>query len=202
MSETPRLVLASTSIYRRRLLEQLGLEFEAASPAYEEEHDLPLPPEELVLELAARKAKSLVPSFPGALIIGADQVAEADGRVLLKPGTAERAQAQLANLAGRTHRLFTGLVLLEASTGRLERRLDVHHMTMRALDAAEIAAYVEREQPIDCAGAYKIEGRGIALFAAMTGDDYTGIIGLPLTKLVDLLRRFGWPVPFGSATHS
>lgn len=191
------LILASTSPYRRRLLERLGLRFRAVAPEYQEEHALALPPEELVLELASRKAQSLAPRFPGALIIGADQVAEAEGRVLLKPGTAERARAQLAALAGRTHRLLTGVCVLHTETGRLERALDVHHMTMRPLSPAQIAAYVESENPIDCAGAYKVEGRGIALFSSMSGHDWTGIIGLPLTRLIDLLLRLGVPLPLG-----
>jgi len=197
MLSQPRLILASTSRYRRQLLEQLGLAFEAVAPPYDEEHALPLPPEQLVVELAARKARSLGPAYPDehALILGADQVAEAEGRLLLKPGSAERARAQLAELAGRTHRLLTGIALFQPSTGRLEQALCVHRMTMRPLDAAQIAAYVEREQPLDCAGAYKVEGLGIALFAVMSGDDHTGIIGLPLTRVLDLLARFGWPGP-------
>lgn len=190
-----QIVLASTSTYRRRLLEQVRLTFETAAPEYAEEHDSALDPDELVLELAARKARSLGDCYPRALIIGADQVAEADGQVLHKPGSAEQARQQLAALAGRTHRLLTGVAVFEPSSGRLERALDVHRMTMRPLSAAQIATYVQREQPIDCAGAYKVEGLGIALFAAMSGDDYTGIIGLPLTTTLDLLGRFGWPGP-------
>jgi septum formation protein len=88
-------------------------------------------------------------------------------------------------------------VVFQPSAGRLERALDVQRMTMRALLPEQIAAYVEREQPLDCAGAYKVEGLGIALFSSMSGDDYTGIIGLPLTRLLDLLERFGWPGPLG-----
>jgi septum formation protein len=197
MTVAPPLVLASTSLYRRRLLEQLGLDFQAVAPEYEEEHALDLPPDELVLELATRKAQSLGARFPHALIIGADQVAEMDGRILLKPGSVERACAQLAELAGRSHRLITGLVVFQPSADRLERALDVQRMTMRALLPEQIAAYVERERPLDCAGAYKVEGLGIALFSSMSGDDYTGIIGLPLTRLLDLLERFGWPGPLG-----
>ncbi len=184
------LVLASTSRYRRALLGQLGVPFEAAAPAYEEEHDLALPAGELVVELASRKAGSLAGRFPEALIVGSDQVAELDGRILLKPGTVERAAAQLAELAGRTHRLLTGLVVHEPASGRTERLLDVHEMSVRPLTEDQIAAYVAAEQPVDCAGAYKVEGPGIALFSAMRGEDYSGIIGLPLTKLVTLLERF------------
>jgi septum formation protein len=184
------LILASTSAYRRDLLRRLGVDFEAEAPDYEEEHGLDLPPDQLVVELAVRKAKSLAERFQQALIIGCDQLAELDGSILLKPGTLERARAQLKELSGRTHRLLTGLAVFEPATSRLQTALDVHHMTMRKLNDEEIDAFVESEKPVDCAGAYKVEGPGIGLFESMRGEDYTGIIGLPLTKLGDLLRRF------------
>ena len=184
------LILASTSTYRRDLLRRLGVDFQAVAPEYEEEHDLDLPPDQLVVELAARKAKSLAGRFPENLIIGCDQVAELDGRILLKPGTIERAKTQLKELSGRTHRLLTGLVVFQPATSRQEAALDIHHMTLRELKDYEIDAFMESEKPIDCAGAYKVEGPGIALFESMSGDDYTGIIGLPLTKLAGLLKRF------------
>jgi MAF protein len=185
-----RLVLASSSRYRQDLMRRLGAPFEAVAPDYQEQHDLELPVEQLVLELALRKARSLAPRFPEALIIGSDQLAELDGRMLLKPGTVDRARAQLTRLAGRTHRLLTGLVVLEPRTGRVERELDIHRMTLRPLTAEQIAAYVELESPLDCAGSYKVEGPGIALFSAMEGTDFSAIIGLPLTRLVTLLLRF------------
>jgi septum formation protein len=190
-----RLVLASTSRYRRELLTRLGLPFEAVAPRYAEEHDLDPDPERLVVELAARKAESLAADFPDALIVGSDQVAAIDGEILTKPGTAERALAQLERLAGREHRLLTGLVVLEPRTGRSERTLDIHTLRLRALSRTQLQRYIEVESPLDCAGSYKIEGRGIALFESMRGDDYTGIVGLPLTRLVELLGRFGveWP---------
>ena len=166
---------------------RLGLPFVAVPPLYEEEHDLDLPPEELVLELAERKARSLVELHPESYILGSDQVVELDGRILGKPGNVEAAASQLADLSGRSHRLLTGVVLMDAATGRVERVLDVHLMTMRPLTADQIVAYVTREMPVDCAGSYRVEGPGIALFESMKGEDFTGIIGLPLTKVVDLL---------------
>ena len=184
------LILASTSAYRRDLLRRLGVDFQAVAPDYEEEHHLDLPPDQLVVELAVRKAQSLAGRYPEALIIGCDQVAELDGRILLKPGTIERAKAQLKELSGKTHRLLTGLAVFQPATARLETALDVHKMTLRKLTDEEIDTFVESEKPVDCAGAYKVEGPGIALFESMSGDDYTGIIGLPLTKLVGLLKRF------------
>jgi septum formation protein len=185
------LVLASTSPYRRELLARLGLPFTGTAPPYVEEHDLELSPDALVVELARRKADSLVPQHPDALILAADQVAEIDGEILTKPGTSERAAAQLLRLRGRAHRLLTGVVLLDAASHRREEALDVQVMCMRELAEAQIRAYIEVEQPLDCAGAYRVEGRGIALFASMQGQDYTGIIGLPLTRVVELLGRFG-----------
>jgi septum formation protein len=184
------LVLASTSRYRRKLMDQLGVDYVAAAPVGEEDHGLGLPPEKLVVELAVGKAKSLKQAYPQALIIGSDQVASLDGEILFKPGTGERAKEQLTRLAGKTHQLFTGLAVLDPATSRLETTLDVHHMTIRALTPNQIDAYVELDDPVDCAGAYKVEGRGIALFESMRGEDFSGIIGLPLTKLVTLLKRF------------
>jgi septum formation protein len=184
------LILASTSTYRRDLLNRLGVEFMAVAPDYQEEHDLDLPPEKLVIELAERKARSLADRFPEARIIGSDQVVEMDGRILLKPGSIEAAKNQLRELSGRTHRLLTGLVVYQPAGERLESALDVHHMTLWDLTDEEIDEFVELEKPVDCAGAYKVEGPGIALFKSMSGDDYTGIIGLPLTKLVGILKRF------------
>ncbi len=184
------LILASTSSYRRDLLKRLEVDFQAVAPDYQEEYDLGLPPGQLVVELAVRKARSLAGRHPQALIVGCDQVAELEGRILLKPGTVERARAQLKELSGRTHRLLTGLAVFEPPTGRVETALDVHEMTMRDLGDEEIDAFVRSQNPVDCAGAYKVEGPGIGLFESMRGEDYTGIIGLPLTKLVGLLRRF------------
>jgi septum formation protein len=186
-----RIVLASTSAYRRALMDRLGLPYLAVAPSYEEQHDLDLGSTQLVQELAVRKARSVASAFPDALVVGADQIAEIDGERLFKPGTVERAVAQLLRLAGRTHRLITGLAVLDTATGRVERALDVQLMTLRPLTAAQARAYVARDSPLDCAGAYKVEGQGIALFESMRGDDYSGIIGLPLTKLVTLLGRFG-----------
>lgn len=189
-----RLILASTSRYRRALLEQLGLPFEALPPQYEEEHDLALPPEELVVELARRKARSLAATCPDALILGSDQLAELDGAILGKPGTRERAVAQLLRMQGRTHRLLTGVALHDAARGVTETALAVHVMRMRPLTPPQAEAYVRADEPVDCAGSYKVESRGIALFEAMEGDDHTGIVGLPLTRVVNLLLQRGLPV--------
>jgi septum formation protein len=195
MTPARQLILASTSPYRRELLARLGVPFTCAAPPYVEEHDLAVAPEALVVELARRKAKSLAGQYPDALVLAADQVAEVDGELLTKPKTAERAVAQLLRLRGRSHRLLTGVVVLDTGSGRLEHALDVQVLEMRDVSDAQIEGYVAREQPLDCAGAYRIEGPGIALFASMQGTDYTGIIGLPLCRVVLLLARFGVSVP-------
>jgi len=193
-----RLVLASTSPYRNRLLGRLGIPFEACAPDLDEApfKDRGLAPEELVRTLAREKARSLTARFPGALILGGDQAAEIDSRILDKPGTAARAREQLRLLSGRTHRLLTAVALLRPGDGRLEEALEIHALTLRALSDAQIARYVEVDSPLDCAGSYRIEGAGIALFREIRGGDPTAIEGLPLTRVMELLSRMGfdaWP---------
>lgn len=184
-----RIVLGSTSKYRRALLDAAGIAYEAASPPFVEEHARALPPAELVVAFARGKAESLAAAHPDALIIGADQIPELDGRSLTKPGTREAAIAQLRALAGRTHRLLTAVAIHDGA--RTESRLVVHRMTMRPLTDAQIAAYVDRDQPFDCAGSYKVEAAGALLFEAMDGPDHTAIVGLPLTETAALLAAFG-----------
>lgn len=185
-----RIVLASTSRYRAELLGRLGVPFEAVAPGVDES-GLDLPPRELAAALAAAKARAVAERDGDAIVIGSDQVASIDGDVLGKPGTVERAQAQLARLSGRTHELITGVCVVDARTGGRLDHLDVHTMTLRPLSHAEIADYVGRDRPLDCAGAYKIEGLGIALMAAIEGDDFTAITGLPLIAVTRMLGALG-----------
>jgi len=185
------IVLASTSRYRRSLLDRLGLPYRAVSPLSDEEGLDHLAAEERATELAVRKARSVAPAHPRALIIGSDQIAEIEGRTLKKPGTLEAARASLRALAGREHRLVTAVALLDAESGRLETALDIARLRMRVLSEREIDAYLSREETQGCAGAYRIEGLGAALFESMKTEDPTGIIGLPLTRLAALLTRFG-----------
>lgn len=190
-----KIVLASTSRYRRELIARLTIDVEQAAPPFDEEAAKPRlagrPVEELVATLARGKALSLREAYPDALLIGSDQAAEIDGEVLGKPGTEEAARAQLRRLSGREHRLLTAVAVLRASDGRIEEALDVHRLRMRQLTDREIEAYVRRDQPLDCAGAYRVEALGIALFERVTGDDFTAVIGLPLTRVVAMLERFG-----------
>lgn len=189
------LLLASTSRYRREQLERLGLAFRAAAPVLDEGAEqarlVRLEPVELARRLARAKARSLL--APGLAVIGADQLATIDGEVLGKPGRADRAEDQLARLSGRTHVLVTALCV--AHDGGLEEHVDRTRLSMRALDRAAIARYVAADAPLDCAGAYKLEARGIALFERIESEDHSAITGLPLIALTTILRRLGFAVP-------
>ncbi len=190
-----RIILASTSRYRRELVQRLRVPIESVAPPYDEDADKAahghLPIEDLVTHLARGKAASLAALHPDALVIGSDQMGALDGARLGKPHTFEAACAQLERMAGRTHRLHTAVAVHHGATGRVETALDTHTMVMRALSRDEIERYVRADDPIDCAGSYRVESLGIALFERVTGDDFTAVIGLPLTKVVALLARFG-----------
>ncbi len=191
----PSLTLASTSVYRRTLLERLGLPFAIARPEVDES---PLPgelPQDLAERLALAKAEAvLARSDDGVWVIGSDQVAELDGRPLGKPGSHAAAVAQLQSMSGREVRFLTALCLA-GPDGRRLRALDVTTVRFRALGDDEIERYVAREQPLDCAGSFKSEGLGIALFEAIENRDPTALIGLPLIATARLLREAGFVVP-------
>lgn len=190
-----RLVLASTSRYRRALLERLGVPFEAAAPDCDEEALKPglahLDVPARAQHLARAKAQSVAARFPDALILGSDQMAEVDGEVLDKPGTPARAIAQLTRLVGRTHHLHTAVTLLHAPSGRVEEHVDTTRLTLRALPPDALARYVARDAPLDCCGSYRIESLGIALFARVEGEDPTAIEGLPLMRVAAMLAGAG-----------
>jgi 7-methyl-GTP pyrophosphatase len=191
---TSPLVLASTSRYRRALLQRLGLPFQVDSPRCDEEVGDERDPVHIVRELSLRKARSVAGLHPGAVVIGSDQVLALDGGILTKPGTAERARAQLKRLSGRTHRLVTGLALIDGREGRDGAEIVDHEdyrLTFRTLGDAEIARYVELDQPLDCAGSYKLESRGIWLIEHLDGEDDSSIVGLPLLRLTRHLRALG-----------
>lgn len=189
---TRRLVLASTSPYRRQLFGQLGLDFVAAAPRFEEYLDSRLAPELLVRHLALEKARSLVPDYPDALIIGADQVfVDSRNQMVGKPGSREAAIRQLTGMQGRSHTFYTGLAVVDSAAGTAKSICEPFTVTLRPLDEAQIRRYVEREAPLDCAGSFKIEGLGIALMERLEGRDYTALIGLPLIRLVELLGQCG-----------
>lgn len=192
---SPTVVLASTSPYRRALLERLGLSFTAQAPACDEEalKDPSLSPQALAEMLADAKAASVAEGLPDAIVIGSDQVATIDGQILGKPGTEAKAVEQLALLAGREHQLITAMVVRCGAS--IQSHTDVTTLRMRALDRDALARYVARDQPIDCAGAYKLEAAGVSLFEQIASDDHTAITGLPLIATVRLLSGFGVVVP-------
>lgn len=191
-----RLILASTSPYRRALLARLGVPFEACAPACDEEalKDPALAPQALAARLARAKALSVAERAPDAYVLGSDQVAEVDGQILGKPGSVAACEAQLARLSGRVHRLVTA-VCLACPGGALREHVDVTTLEVRALTREEIQRYVRADQPLDCAGSYKIEQQGIALFEQVRCADFTAITGLPLMAVSGLLRAEGFAVP-------
>jgi septum formation protein len=195
ISAVRRIVLASTSSYRRLLLERFGIPFDVRGPQGVDEDSLRLPARELVTTLARMKAESLACLEPNAVIIGSDQVAALDGDILTKPGTSERACAQLQRLAGRTHELLTAVCVIDTATGSRQEHLDVHRIRLRALTEADIQSYVAQELPLDCAGSYKVEGLGISLMDEISGVDFTAIVGLPLIAVRRMLHNAGVSIP-------
>ena len=189
-----KLILASTSPYRRELLNRLGLAFDVANPQTDE---TPLPgetPESLSLRLSEAKARAVASLYPDALIIGSDQVATVDGKIFGKPGNHQNAVKQLRELSGKTVNFFTGLCLLNAKTGKADVRGIPTLVTFRQLTDSEIENYLLREPAYNCAGSAKSEGLGIALLSSMRGDDPNALVGLPLIALCDMLRRQGMAV--------
>jgi septum formation protein len=194
MAQPRLLVLASTSKYRKALLERLGLAFEVASPGVAEQALAGEAPADTALRLSALKARSLQTRFADALIIGSDQVAALGRERLDKPGSHANAVRQLRLLSGKAADFHTAVTLLDSRTGKLDSKVVACRVTFRALDDARIEAYLRREQPYDCAGSAKAEGLGIALIARMETDDPTSLIGLPLIALTDMLENAGLPI--------
>jgi len=198
MSATPAarpLVLGSTSRYRRELLERLRIAFEAAAPQVDETPQPGEAPAALASRLALAKARDVAARWPQAIVIGSDQVADLDGQPLGKPGTHQRAVAQLARMSGRTVIFHTALAVVCQATGFEQADLAAVRVRFRALSAGEIERYLHAEQPYDCAGSAKSEGLGIALLEAIDSDDPTALIGLPLIRTARLLRAAGLTLP-------
>jgi septum formation protein len=176
------------------LLERLGIPFEARWPDVDEDAVKAAwngTPVELVRHLARAKAQSV--AEPDAVVIGSDQMAVLDGEILGKPGSTEAAVEQLSTLSGRTHELLTAVAVLTA--GKLQQHLDTTRLTVRSLSREEIVRYVAADMPTDCAGSYKLESRGIALFESIESSDQTAIVGLPLIALTTILRNLGFRIP-------
>ncbi len=192
---TCRTVLASTSRYRAELLRRLLPDFEQAAPDTDESPLPNEPPAAHALRLAIAKADAVTHTSGDVLVIGSDQVAEVDGVILHKPGSVERARAQLAASSGRTVHFHTALCLLDTRHDWRQTHVDHTRVRFRELEAAEIERYIEREQPLDCAGSFKCEGLGISLFEEIDNGDPSALIGLPLIALARMLRNAGVAVP-------
>ncbi|HFZ2390495.1 Maf family protein [Klebsiella aerogenes] len=186
------LLLASTSPWRRMLLEKLSLPFECAVPEVDE---TPLPGEsarQLVVRLAQAKAQALASRFPHHLIIGSDQVCVLDGEITGKPHTEENAHRQLRKASGTIVTFYTGLALYNSANGHLQTECEPFDVHFRHLSDQEIEAYIRKENPLQCAGSFKSEGLGITLFERLEGRDPNSLVGLPLIALCQMLRREGF----------
>ena len=191
----PRLILASSSPYRRALLERLQRPFECVAPNIDETPRPGESPEQLTQRLALSKARALAERFPAHLIIGSDQVLLLDGQPVSKPGNHTAATEQLRRCSGRTLRFSTALCLLNSATDTYQLTCEPFDVSFRELDKDSIERYLRAEQPYDCAGSFKMEGLGITLFTALNGNDPNSLIGLPLIKLCDMLRNEGVQLP-------
>lgn len=190
-----RLVLASTSQYRRQLLERFGIRFTVAAPDVDES---PLPAElpiDLVNRLAREKAEVIARRHPGSVVIGSDQLALYGRDVVGKPGNIERCMEQLRRFSGQRLTFHTAVHVIQSDTGANESHLDLTTVQFRKLGDEEIERYVARERPVSCAGGFKAEGLGISLFERIESQDPTALIGLPLIWVASALRRAGLLVP-------
>ena len=189
-----QLILASTSPYRAALLARLGLPFHTVAPRVDETRKPGESAEDLVCRLSRQKAQAVARDEPDALVIGSDQLVALDGDILGKPGTRARAEAQLAALSGREVTFLTGLCVHDSRRDTQQFSLLENQVRFRKLSSTRIADYVAREEPLDCAGAFKSEGLGIALFESLGGSDPNALIGLPLIELCRMLEAAGLPV--------
>lgn len=185
------IVLASTSPFRRELLKKVVQKFTVAAPLVDETPQFNESPEHLVERLAIAKAKALAEEYPAHVLIGSDQVAVVDGVILGKPGSSEKAQQQLQTMRGKTVTFLTGLAVYNSAEDKLQAAVEPFYVTFRDITDAEINAYVQREQPLNCAGSFKSEALGISLFSRLHGDDPNTLVGLPLIRLLAMLRNWG-----------
>lgn len=188
---TPSILLASTSPFRQALLHKLGLPFITAAPEVDETPQQGETAEALVTRLAVAKAQALAKMYPGHWIIGSDQVCLLDDQITGKPHTAENARAQLRAASGKAITFYTGLALFHPDTNQLLQCCEPFVVHFRMLTDAEIAGYVEKEQPLQCAGSFKSEGLGICLFDRLEGRDPNTLVGLPLIALNEMLQQAG-----------
>jgi septum formation protein len=189
------LILASTSTFRRELLERLRVPFECQAPGVAEDHLPGELPQSRSVRLALAKASAVAVSRPGAVVIGSDQVATCDGAVLDKPGSAEAACRQLAQLSGQHAIFYTAVAVLCLARGFRDEFLDLTEVQFRTLSGAEIERYVSLDQPLQCAGSFRSESLGVTLFENLRSADPSGLVGLPLIRLCRALRTLGYHLP-------
>ncbi|RLA25676.1 MAG: septum formation inhibitor Maf [Gammaproteobacteria bacterium] len=188
--KTNNLVLASSSSYRKVLLQKLHLQFVCAAPDIDESEKTGEPPTQMALRLAKEKAYALSSSYPKHIIIASDQLAMLEQTQLKKPGNKNNAIKQLQLCSGKTVKFYTSVCILDSATSELKSAIDTCTVHFKKLTEQQIIHYIELEQPYDCAGSFKSEGLGIALFERIEGDDPNALIGLPLIKLISLLDAF------------
>jgi len=186
------LVLGSTSPFRKEILQKLAIPFETAAPDVDETALENETPQELVRRLAELKAKAVAKTYPEHLIIGSDQVAVVNAKIVGKPGTHEKAIQQLTEASGQTVHFYTGLCLYNSKTDHIQSEVVPFDVVFRDLQPSEIENYLLKEKPYNCAGSFKSEGLGITLFECLQGDDPNTLIGLPLIRLVAMLRNEGF----------
>ena len=192
---SPLLILASTSPYRRQLLDRFGLAYAVEAPGVDESHHPGEAPAALAARLARAKAEAVAQEHPQAWVIGSDQVAEREGQALGKPGDHDRAVAQLRAASNGMVRFHTAVCLRCVVSDAMLLHGDVTEARFRPLDDATIERYLRVERPYDCAGSFKSEGLGIALFESIRSDDPTALVGLPMIALARMLRDAGFVLP-------
>lgn len=191
MTSPPELILGSTSVYRRELLQRLKIPFRVEAPDIDETPLENETPQHLVERLAVEKARSVADKNPGSLVIGSDQVAVHGGKIVGKPHTHDRAMQQLREANGQEIMLYTGLSLVNADTGEAQTEVIPFQVVFRKLSEQQLESYLHKEQPYHCAGSVKSEGLGIALLERFEGEDPNTLIGLPLIRLIRMLEYFG-----------
>ena len=189
-----KLVLASTSPFRREILEKLDVSFETVAPDVNEDILIDEIPEQLVARLAEAKARAGAEKQSHALIIGSDQIAVVDGQILGKPGNHEEATKQLRRASAKRVSFLTGLCVFNTESKRAQVDVVPFNVIFRQLTDKQIESYLQKEQPYNCAGSFKSEGLGIALFERLEGDDPNTLIGLPLIRLIKMLESEGFPI--------
>lgn len=189
-----KLILASTSPFRKTILEKLGITFETASPDVDETALANESPQTLVERLSIAKAKAVADTTKNALVIGSDQVAVIDGKILGKPHTHENAVQQLKTASGKTVTFYTGLCLYNSATHQYQSEVVPFNVVFRNLTDSQIENYLRKEEPYNCAGSFKSEALGIVLFERLEGEDPNTIMGLPLIRLVKMLEKENFPV--------